>query len=158
KPRVINRRNAIARRNARHNFISWNRRVREIESVLRGAATGYRGDTNSIAKRNRCRFILTSNVRGLIKAIYSIGKIRLRASQHRPAKHSSMKLKAVALDVIETLFDIRRLEKKLAAAGLPSGSLKVWFSRVLRDAFALEIACDFKPFAEIAAATLTAFM
>jgi 2-haloacid dehalogenase len=46
------------------------------------------------------------------------------------------------VDVIETLFDIQPLEKKLKAAALPAGSLKVWFARVLRDAFALEIAGD----------------
>jgi 2-haloacid dehalogenase len=69
-----------------------------------------------------------------------------------------MKLKAVAFDVIETLFDIQPLEKKLEAAGLPSGSLTIWFPRVLRDAFALEVAGEFKTFAEIGMAALEALM
>src|SRR5438128_5014934 len=69
-----------------------------------------------------------------------------------------MKLKAVAFDVIETLFDIQPLQKKLKGAGLPNGSLKVWFARVLRDAFALEIAGEYKPFAEIGSATLAALL
>jgi len=69
-----------------------------------------------------------------------------------------MKLKAVAFDVIETLFDIQPLEKKLEAAGLPSGSLTIWFPRVLRDAFALEVAGEFKTFAEIGTAALEALM
>jgi 2-haloacid dehalogenase len=69
-----------------------------------------------------------------------------------------MKVKVVVFDVIETLFDIQPLEKKLKAAGLPSGSLKVWFPRVLRDAFALEIADEYKSFAEISSATLEALM
>ena len=67
-----------------------------------------------------------------------------------------MKIKAVAFDVIETLFDIQPLEKKLKAAGLPSGSLKLWFARVLRDAFALEIAGEYKTFAEVGGTTLEA--
>src|SRR5712692_1176765 len=65
-----------------------------------------------------------------------------------------MKLKAVAFDVIQTLFDIEPLEKKLKAAGLPNGSLEVWFARVLRDAFALEVSGEYKTFGEVASATL----
>jgi 2-haloacid dehalogenase len=73
-------------------------------------------------------------------------------------RNPSMKLKAVALDVIETLFDIQPLEKKLKAAGLPSGLLKLWFARVLRDAFALEVVGEYKRFAEIGSATLEVLM
>jgi 2-haloacid dehalogenase len=69
-----------------------------------------------------------------------------------------MKLKAVVFDVIETLFDIQPLEEKLTAAGLPGGSLKIWFARLLRDAFALEIAGEYKPFAGVAGAALEAFL
>jgi 2-haloacid dehalogenase len=65
-----------------------------------------------------------------------------------------MKLKAVAFDVIETLFDIQPLDKKLNAAGLPAGALEVWFARVLRDAFALEVSREYKTFGEVASATL----
>jgi 2-haloacid dehalogenase len=65
-----------------------------------------------------------------------------------------MKLKAVAFDVIQTLFDIEPLEKKLKAAGLPNGSLEVWFARVLRDAFALEVSGEYKTFREVASAAL----
>jgi 2-haloacid dehalogenase len=69
-----------------------------------------------------------------------------------------MKLKAVVFDVIETLFDIQPLEEKLTDAGLPSGSLKIWFAHVLRGAFALEIAGEYKPFARVADAALEAFL
>ncbi len=68
-----------------------------------------------------------------------------------------MKPKVVAFDVIETLFDIQPLEEKLKAGGLPGGSLQVWFARVLRDAFALEVSGDYKTFGEVARATLGAF-
>jgi 2-haloacid dehalogenase len=80
------------------------------------------------------------------------------ARQDRQTKQYAVKLEAVAFDVIETLFDIQPLEKRLTAAGLPSGSLNVWFARVLRDAFALEIAGEYKSFAEIGCAALQAFM
>lgn len=40
------------------------------------------------------------------------------------------------------------------AIGLPQGSLEVWFARVLRDAFALEVSGDFRPFREVASGAL----
>ncbi len=64
------------------------------------------------------------------------------------------KPKAFAFDVIGTLFAIDSLEEKLKAAGLPDGSLKIWFPRVLRDAFALEVAGQYKTFAEVASGAL----
>ncbi len=69
-----------------------------------------------------------------------------------------MKIKAVAFDVIGTMFDIQGLEKKFTAEGLLSGSLNIWFARMLRDAFALEVVGEYKPFAEIGGATLEALM
>jgi 2-haloacid dehalogenase len=66
--------------------------------------------------------------------------------------------KVIIFDVVETLFDIQPLEEKIKGTGLPSGSLKVWFARMLRDAFALEIAGEYKSFAEIGSATLEALM
>src|SRR5439155_1555409 len=73
-------------------------------------------------------------------------------------KLGAMKLKAVVFDVIETLFDIQPLEKELEDVGLPAGSLKVWFARLLRDAFALEVAGEYKSFAEISSAALEALL
>lgn len=66
--------------------------------------------------------------------------------------------KAVVLDVIETLFAVDPLEEKLGALGLPEGSLKIWFPRVLRDAFALQVTGTFKPFAEVATGALSSFL
>ena len=62
--------------------------------------------------------------------------------------------KLIAFDVIETLFDPSPVEAALTDLGLPAGSLKVWFPRFLRDAFALEIAGEYQTFREIATASL----
>jgi 2-haloacid dehalogenase len=67
-------------------------------------------------------------------------------------------MKAVAFDVIETLFNTQPLEKKLNAADLPTNSLEVWFARVLRDAFALEVVGEYKSFAEVASGTLASLL
>lgn len=66
--------------------------------------------------------------------------------------------KVVAFDVIETLFDPAPLDPALEKLGLPPASMKVWFPRFLRDAFALEIAGEFKPFAEVASGSLKALL
>jgi len=62
----------------------------------------------------------------------------------------------VAFDVIETLFDTKPLDPLLSSIGLPEGSLQVWFARFLRDAFALEVIGEYRPFHEVAAASLEA--
>lgn len=64
-----------------------------------------------------------------------------------------MKPVVVLFDVFGTLFQLDPLGKKLEQLGLP-GALKLWFSRTLRDAFALEAAGVFKPFREVAAGAL----
>lgn len=69
-----------------------------------------------------------------------------------------MKVKAVVLDVFETLFSIEPLVEKLRAAGLPSSALQVWFARVLRDAFALEVTGEYKTFREMAGARIETLM
>lgn len=60
----------------------------------------------------------------------------------------------IAFDVIETLFPLEPLRQRLADAGLPQHLLELWFSRLLRDAFALVASGGYRPFAEIAAAAL----
>ena len=65
---------------------------------------------------------------------------------------------AVALDVIETLFSLEPLSAKLKAAGLPETGLRLFFAQMLRDAFALEASGAYKPFREIAAASLAVTM
>jgi 2-haloacid dehalogenase len=60
----------------------------------------------------------------------------------------------VAFDVIETLFDLAALEPRLAAVGVDGGLVPLWFSRLLRDAFALDATGVFKPFPDVAGGTL----
>ncbi len=64
----------------------------------------------------------------------------------------------VAFDVVETLFSLEPLGARLQDAGLPPGSLEKWFSRFLRDAFALDGARLYVPFREVAAGTLQAML
>lgn len=52
-------------------------------------------------------------------------------------------VKAMAFDVIETLFSLR---PRLASARLDGHHLETWFASFMRDAFALEIAGEYKPF------------
>jgi 2-haloacid dehalogenase len=64
----------------------------------------------------------------------------------------------VAFDLIETLVSLGPVRDKLVAAGLPGYSTQVFFTRLLRDAFALEVSGVYKPFGEIAAAVLEVVM
>ncbi len=66
--------------------------------------------------------------------------------------------KVVAFDVIETLFNLKPMGKRLAQAGLPEQALPVWFARLLRDAFALDATGVFKTFREVATSTLEVLM
>lgn len=61
---------------------------------------------------------------------------------------------AVVFDVIETLFPLEPLRPRLAALGLPASDLELWFTRVLRDAFALDASASFRPFREVASGSL----
>ncbi|HEX2944021.1 MAG TPA: haloacid dehalogenase type II [Rhodopila sp.] len=65
---------------------------------------------------------------------------------HRP--------RAVAFDIIETTFSLQSLRPRLQARGLPPAALDVWFTRILRDAFALAATGVFVPFTDIATAAL----
>ena len=47
--------------------------------------------------------------------------------------------RAVAFDVIGTLFSLEGLRPRLAACGLPDGALETWFAASLRDLFALAV-------------------
>ena len=61
---------------------------------------------------------------------------------------------AVLFDVIETLFPLDPIRRKLVEAGLPEGALKTWFARFLRDAFALDAAGNYRGFREVASGAL----
>jgi 2-haloacid dehalogenase len=63
--------------------------------------------------------------------------------------------RVIVFDVIETLFSLEPLGQRLAEVGLAPELVRLWFSRLLRDAFALEIAGLWRPFRDVASATLT---
>jgi 2-haloacid dehalogenase len=56
----------------------------------------------------------------------------------------------IAFDVIETLFPLEPLRRRLVEAGQPGHALELWFARILRDAFALVASGGYRPFPEIA--------
>jgi len=60
----------------------------------------------------------------------------------------------VAFDVIETLFPLEPMRARLVQAGQQGAVLELWFARILRDAFALTAAGDYRTFAEVGASTL----
>jgi 2-haloacid dehalogenase len=60
----------------------------------------------------------------------------------------------IAFDVIETLFPLAPIRQRLIEAGQPEYVLDVWFARMLRDSFALVASGSYRPFGEVAAATL----
>ena len=64
-----------------------------------------------------------------------------------------MRPAVVLFDVFGTMFQLEPVGKKLEEIGLP-GTLKLWFARTLRDAFALEVAGSFRTFREVAGAAL----
>jgi hypothetical protein len=64
------------------------------------------------------------------------------------------RIRAVLFDVIETLFPLEPVRRKLVQSGLPESSLDTWFARMLRDAFALDAAGTYRGFREVAAGAL----
>ncbi|NDL56866.1 haloacid dehalogenase type II [Phytoactinopolyspora mesophila] len=60
----------------------------------------------------------------------------------------------IAFDVIETLFPLEPIRQRLVDAGQPGHVLELWFSRLLRDAFALVASGGYRPFGEIATSAL----
>jgi 2-haloacid dehalogenase len=65
---------------------------------------------------------------------------------------------AVAFDVVETLFSLEPVGRRFEAVGLPAAGVRPWFIRFLRDGIAMDAAGAFKPFADVAGATLAAVM
>lgn len=64
----------------------------------------------------------------------------------------------IVFDVIETIFSLSALEKRLIAAGLGPDALPLWFARLLREAFALEISGRFEIFHDVAKSALEVSM
>jgi 2-haloacid dehalogenase len=63
------------------------------------------------------------------------------------------RFEAAVFDVIETIFPLEPLRPRLAALDL-GADLDLFFTRILRDAFALDATGTFKPFREIASGAL----
>jgi 2-haloacid dehalogenase len=80
------------------------------------------------------------------------GRLRMRAVARM---HGRMpRPAAVVFDVIETLFPLEPLRAKLASLGLARADLDLWFTRILRDAFALDTSGTFAPFRDVARGAL----
>lgn len=65
-----------------------------------------------------------------------------------------MAVKGVVLDAIGTVFSLQRMRRTLASFDAPDSFLDSWFPSLLRDAFALQLTGRYRPFGEIAGATL----
>jgi len=61
----------------------------------------------------------------------------------------------VAFDAVETLFSLAPVDEVMRGFGLGESMLERFFSRMLRDAFALGCSGRYRSFAEVAEATLT---
>lgn len=66
--------------------------------------------------------------------------------------------RAVAFDVVETLFSLEPVRQRLQALGLPPGALEQWFAGFLRDAIALSASGMYTPFRAVASANLAVFL
>ena len=62
--------------------------------------------------------------------------------------------KAIAFDVIETLFPLDPLRARLGDVGLREDDLDVFFASLLRDAFALDTCGIYAPFKKVASSVL----
>lgn len=65
------------------------------------------------------------------------------------------RIRAVAFDVLGTLFSLDGLGPAFKRLGLPEDEVELWLARTLRDGFALAATETFWPFAEVARGTLT---
>lgn len=66
----------------------------------------------------------------------------------------SRRPKAVAFDMLGTVFPLAPPRPQIEALGLPGAALEGWFAAGLRDAFALAATGDYRPFAKVLDAAL----
>jgi 2-haloacid dehalogenase len=62
--------------------------------------------------------------------------------------------RAIAFDVVETLFSLDPMRQRLCGLGLSGETLELFFAKLLRNGFALDASGTFAPFGEVARATL----
>lgn len=119
---------------------------------------GYASITNTSGKKLNRRKFVQSSIAGLVAlsglASSQISFAAASASNSTTSTTSRKRPKAIAFDVIETLFDLRALRPAFVEAGLPGYSLELFFSQMLRDGFALESSHELLPFGELAVNTL----
>lgn len=60
----------------------------------------------------------------------------------------------IAFDMIDTVVDLLPLETQLKMLGMPTGSLRLWLTQVLRDGFALNLVGEWRPFQQVAESAL----
>lgn len=65
---------------------------------------------------------------------------------------------AILFDVVETLFSLAPMRKKLNDLGLSDEALELFFAKLLRNGFALDASGTFTPFGEVAHATLAGML
>jgi 2-haloacid dehalogenase len=65
-----------------------------------------------------------------------------------------MRPSVIVFDVNETLADLSPLAARFVEVGAPASMAGLWFASLLRDGFALTVAGESKPFADIAVALL----
>ena len=66
----------------------------------------------------------------------------------------ALRPEAILFDVVETLFALDPVRARMRAAGLGDDGVAGWFPRFLRDGIALAAAGSFRPFREVAQASL----
>jgi 2-haloacid dehalogenase len=64
----------------------------------------------------------------------------------------------IAFDMLETLFSLSSLQPLIVAAGGDASTLPLWVAQVMADGFALTAARSFKPFRDVAKASLAALL
>lgn len=64
----------------------------------------------------------------------------------------------IAFDVVETLFSLEPVRKRLEGLGLPGDALEHWFAGFLRDAIALSASGVYAPFRPVATSSLAVFL
>ena len=71
---------------------------------------------------------------------------------------AEFRVEVVMFDVVETLFSLEAVGARLTAAGAGDRALELWFTRFLRDGFALAASGTYQPFREVAASSLTSVL
>ncbi|MGE0141554.1 MAG: haloacid dehalogenase type II [Ilumatobacteraceae bacterium] len=74
--------------------------------------------------------------------------------QHIDTFGTAMRPAVVVFDVVETVFALDPLRDALELHGLRDTTCDLFFTRLLRDAFALAASGEYRPFAEVAQASL----